>query len=126
CTVVLPALKAASSSTRFEMLLEPGRATVPAAVCSDGMSRNSAANIYLFAGFAGRHAPMGPRLAGLLDLMLQRLGVAAGDLRFQGLQGMQEDSRLREQLFPVRDHDVAPHERVAGRDPCEVAKPRAG
>jgi hypothetical protein len=37
--------RAASSSTRLEMLLEPGSVTVPPALARGGMSRNAVANI---------------------------------------------------------------------------------
>ena len=53
---VLPWLRADSSSTRFEMLLEPGRVTVPSALTSGGISRNSVENIQVSAGPWGRQA----------------------------------------------------------------------
>ena len=43
--VVVPSHRAASSSTRLEMLLEPGRVTSPCAPVSAGKSRNSVENI---------------------------------------------------------------------------------
>ena len=45
CTHVLPSHNADNSRTRFEILLEPGRITVPPACCKEGMSRNAVANI---------------------------------------------------------------------------------
>ena len=41
---VAPALRPASSSTRFEMLFEPGKFTVPPAERSAGMSMNGMGN----------------------------------------------------------------------------------
>ena len=43
-TVVCPSHSAASSSTRLEMLLEPGRRTVPDTTRNAGTSRNSVSN----------------------------------------------------------------------------------
>ena len=43
--VVVPWLRAASSSTRFEMLFEPGRRTVPLAASRGGRSRNRVWNM---------------------------------------------------------------------------------
>jgi hypothetical protein len=45
CTHVLPSHNADNSKTRFEMLLEPGKVTVPPACCKEGMSRNAVANM---------------------------------------------------------------------------------
>ena len=45
CNSVLPCDKAASSSTRLEMLLEPGNVTVPLALSSAGRSRKSVENM---------------------------------------------------------------------------------
>jgi hypothetical protein len=46
-TTVVPWHKADSSSTRLEMLLEPGRVTVPDAPCSGGRSRKAVENMVL-------------------------------------------------------------------------------
>src|SRR5574343_423249 len=45
CTTVVPSHKAESNNTRFEMLLEPGRVTVPWAPVSGGRSRKGMAYI---------------------------------------------------------------------------------
>ena len=52
CTSVLPSASAASSSTRLEMLFEPGSRTVPEAPRSGGMSRNGMSNIDATVGSA--------------------------------------------------------------------------
>ena len=44
-TTVVPSHSAESNSTRFEMLLEPGRVTVPEAPCSGGRSRKAVENM---------------------------------------------------------------------------------
>ena len=45
CTTVTPWHRAASSRARLEMLLEPGRVTLPRADRSGGRSRNSVENM---------------------------------------------------------------------------------
>jgi hypothetical protein len=105
CTLVVPWHKAASSSTRLEMLLEPGSVTVPPALASGGHPETQwrtcgvrrrcgcrgagrhirpadhqahAAARYLLFG-VGAHAPVGPGRAGLVDDVFKRVCIAALD-----------------------------------------------
>src|SRR5437867_3310953 len=118
CTVVCPRLSAASSRTRLEMLLEPGRRTVPPALASGGISRDSISNMgqgLFLGGFRG-DAPVGARFAGLLNLGFQCVTAAAGNQLLQRAQGLLENFGLRQQFFTVGNQDVAPHGGVAGGD----------
>jgi hypothetical protein len=45
---VVPWLKAASNKTRFEMLLEPGKTTVPLVWLRGGMSKKWVLNMLIF------------------------------------------------------------------------------
>src|SRR3954454_7299543 len=78
---VTPSDNAASSSTRLEMLLDPGRTTVPAASSSGGRSRNAVANMLRPAGRPPlfrllAHAPVRAHQARLGDHFFQLLAVA--------------------------------------------------
>src|SRR3569832_925066 len=122
-TIVVPLDKAASSSTRLEMLLEPGSTTQPAALSNGGMSRKSVE--YTSGLAASRHAPVRALLAGLLDQLLEALVVARRDHFLHRLERAPEDLRLLQQLLPVGEQDVAPHLGLGRRDASEVAKARA-
>ena len=113
CKVVAPSHKADSSSRRLEMLLEPGSKTRPPALTKGGMSRNSVVNIglrplLLLLG----HAPVRTESTGILKLLSQGVPVTTGDHDFKSLQAALEYLRLSQQLFAIRHHDVAPHNRV--------------
>src|SRR5665647_3628000 len=126
CNRVVPPLSAASSSTRLEMLFEPGSRTVPAAPSSGGTSRKFVANISAplerRASVCARlrpacdrlsfprrsHAPVGPDLAGLFDQCFDGIAVAGFDHGFHGLQHVLEQLGLGQQLVAVRQQDVAP------------------
>ena len=66
CKVVVPWHKAASNSTRLEMLLEPGRVTVPWALCRAGTSRKAVLYISVVLARIAQ-SPSTARLAGLVD-----------------------------------------------------------
>ena len=130
-TRVVPALSAASSSTRLEMLLEPGRRTVPAA-------RAAAAEVQEGGGEHGRRVfwPMRQCGAGWLASASRRalLACASGPravavaslISMLASSAALEHLGLLQQLLAVGHQDVAPHLRVAGRDAGEVAEARAG
>jgi hypothetical protein len=70
CKVVVPSHKAASNSTRLEMLFEPGKVTVPWALDRAGTSRKAVLNISVFLALASRgcrlaQLPSASDLAGL-------------------------------------------------------------
>src|SRR6186713_535661 len=89
CTVVSPWLRAARSRTRLEMLLEPGRRTVPPALLNGGISRNSVSNMDrgLLVRLLRRDAPGGARFTGFLDQHFQDVTTACGDQLLKRLQG---------------------------------------
>src|SRR6218665_534219 len=137
CTVVVPLLSAASSSTRLEMLLEPRNRTSPAAASNAG--RSMKAGVYMArrpAGYGGlrvyggaqlgrflcAHARVGTGLAGQGQQVFQRLGMAFFHGLLDIVQRLPEPSRLDDQFMPVGQQYVAPHLGVAGRDAGEVAK----
>ncbi len=77
-------------------------------------------------GAARAHAPMGAGFAGQRDEVFERLAVALLHGLLHLLERLGEMARLGEQFGAVRQQDVAPDLRIAGRDPREVAETRAG
>src|SRR6476469_7618324 len=108
------------------MLLEPGNTTVPAALSSAGISRNSLANIRSRAvrsSFPGSaHAPARAGFTGLVDQVFQGLAVASLDRLLHGLERALEDLGLFEQFVPIGQQDVAPHLGLARGNAGEIAK----
>src|SRR5690606_9865333 len=99
-----PAASAASSSTRLEMLLEPGKATTPCAWRARGRSRYGCpvmAKLLL--------APVAARLRGAFQQRLEGAAVAGR----HGLLGLVQHGPYRRQLGAqggaVGQENVAPH-----------------
>src|SRR5512142_1333582 len=93
-TVVVPSASAASSSTRLEMLLEPGRRTVPAAATKGGRSRKAVENM-------GSASPLRAGAARRLDRFLEGLRIACGEQRLELHQRLAKGLRLEQHLLAI-------------------------
>src|SRR6185436_3902826 len=111
-TCVLPLDSAASSSTRLEMLLEPGSRTVPATGPTGASSSDFNSPTSLI--FAVQ--PAFARPARAREDLFQRGRIVLFQHVADGMQFLLVQAQFIQQPVPVRDADVAPHLRVAGRD----------
>ena len=133
---VVPALSAASSSTRLEMLFEPGRRTLPPTPHEAAEGRGSGS---CTCGSRTRRRAAQRLVCGVEAFICQPLR-ASDALRISASSasalpvlmtcsmassGCAEALRLLQDLFAVGHQDVAPDCRVAGGDAREVAKARA-
>src|SRR3989442_1521648 len=116
-TRVSPSESAASRSTRLEMLFDPGIFTVPCTRAIGSRSRNFTA-----AGSLCILQPALARLARSGKQFVQRLGVAAPEHGAQLVEPRTVALELRKQSLAVGKTDIAPHFRVTGSDPGEIAK----
>src|SRR5882672_701985 len=116
---VSPFDSAASSSTRLEMLFDPGIFTVPLARRIGSRSRCFTASLPLF-------QPAVSRVARSCEQPLQRLAVAALENAAHPLELALVALQLAEQPLAVGEADVPPHLRVAGGDAGEVAEAPRG
>src|SRR6267154_6344130 len=119
-TRVLPSASAASSSTRLEMLFDPGIFTVPCARAIGSRSRNFTARSFPVL------EPALARAARAGEKRLERLAVAALEHPLHALELPAVAPELGEQRLLVRDADVAPHLRVAPGDSGEIAESPRG
>src|SRR5437867_4845326 len=120
-TRVSPSASAASSSTRFEMLFDPGILTVPAARPIGSRSRN-----FTTAGSLPVLEPALARVVRAGEERLEPLGVAALDHPAHAVEPAAVAAELGEQRLAVREADVAPHLGVAGGDAGEIAESARG
>ena len=123
-TQVLPSARPASSSTRLEMLFEPGRRTVPAARCNGGRSRKRVVNIVRQP--AAVESPAGLPLAAAVgcdaDQVFEGGVIGAAQHVLEGVERVPEAHRLLQDLLAIGRQDVAPDCRIAGRDAREIAE----
>src|SRR5437899_11517530 len=115
-TRVSPSESAASRSTRFEMLFDPGSFTVPCARAIGPRSRNFTARSFPVL------EPALARGARLREERLERPGVAARQHPLHALELPAVAPELDEQGLAVREADIAPHLRVAPGDAREIAE----
>src|SRR6266540_332769 len=116
-TRVSPSASAASRSTRFEMLFDPGIFTVPCTRAIGSRSRNFTA-----AGSLCILQPALARLARAGEERLERLGVAPLEHGAQLVEPLAVALEIRKQRLAVGKTDIAPHFRVARSDAGEIAK----
>src|SRR5262245_45266177 len=113
---VSPCASAASSSTRLEMLFDPGIVTVPQARAIGSRSRCFTSRSLTILD------PPVARIAGVREQRLQPLAVAALEELPHARELSLVASQLGEQRLAVREADVAPHLRAARGGAREVAE----
>src|SRR6266568_4098923 len=119
-TRVSPSASAASSSTRLEMLFDPGIFTVPCTRAIGPRSRNFTARSFPVPIVVLQ--PALARAARPREERLERPGVAAFEHLAHALELPAVAPELDEQGLAVRQADVAPHLRVAPGDAGEIAE----
>ena len=127
CKVVRPRLRAASSSTRLEMLLEPGRVTVPPADCQGRQIEKAVADMRFAEVVMLLELPVGCARALACAISASSASPSPCDISaLEGLQLALEGIGFAPATLSRLDkQDVAPDLGVAGSNAGEVAKARA-
>src|SRR5690606_28705753 len=116
---------AASSRVRLEMLLEPGRTTVPDTARTGERSRcgvRPAMQLLSISGWKARSHPGLAQDAGVGEARFQRLGVPALQQRPKFGHGTLESFQFGQQRFAIGHADIAPHARMTGCETGEIVE----
>ena len=96
-----------------------GSAATPSAQRASTTTNNSARSRLVISAFAG---PLSPRLAGNAENFLQPLAIIARQRQAEFVELGAVAIQFDQQRFAIGEADVAPHFRMAGGDPREIAE----